>query len=50
MTHKQMCEVINLLRPGAGWVLKDTDYENIEWRDLVQTKPTFDEITAKFSE
>ena len=38
------------LKPGAQWVLRGTDYSNIEWLDSSQTKPTETEVNSKISE
>ena len=42
-------EVINRLRPGASWIMKDGDVRTIQWTDAVQTKPTLAEYTLELS-
>ena len=31
---------LQLLRPGAQWVLRGVDYSGLEWVDKIQTAPT----------
>jgi len=38
------------LKPGAEWNLRGDDYSGLEWLDKSQTKPTEDDVTAKFTE
>jgi hypothetical protein len=39
------------LRPGSSWeVIGDDVYENINWKDTVQTKPTKQEVEDKVAE
>ena len=38
---------IQSLRPKAQWVLDGDDYEGLDWRDKVQTKPTKQEVEAE---
>ena len=38
------------LAPNAQWVVRDNDYDNIEWYSEDIAKPTFDEINAKMAE
>jgi hypothetical protein len=39
------------LRPGSSWeVIGDDVYENINWKDTVQTKPTKKEVEDKVAE
>lgn len=43
-------KVLHELRPGASWALTGFEYSGLEWLDLVQTKPTEEEVTAKQQE
>lgn len=46
--HYGIAETIGELRPGAQWVIRDNDYEKLEWFDTNTTpKPTLEEIEAK---
>jgi hypothetical protein len=39
------------LRPGSSWeVVGDDVYENINWKDTVQSKPTKQEVEDKVAE
>jgi len=38
------------LKPGAEWNLRGDDYSGLEWLDKSQTKPTEEEVNAKFTE
>ena len=38
------------LKPGAEWNLRGDDYSGLEWLDKSQTKPTEEEVNAKFAE
>jgi hypothetical protein len=39
------------LRPGESWTIHGEDeYENIQWLDETQTKPTREEVEAKIEE
>ena len=40
---------IQVLKPGAQWVLRGSDYSGLEWLDSSQTKPTETEINSKIS-
>ena len=40
-------DAIMLLKPGAEWVLRGTEYSGLEWLDSGQTKPTETEVTNK---
>ena len=40
---------LQLLKPGAEWVLRGEDYTGLEWLDSSQTKPTETEINSKIS-
>ena len=37
------------LKPGAEWVLRETDYSGLEWLDSSQTKPTETEVNSKIA-
>ena len=39
------------LRPGSSWeVIGDDVYENINWKDTIQSKPTKQEVEDKVAE
>ena len=40
---------LQVLKPGAEWVLRGEDYTGLEWLDSSQTKPTETEINSKIS-
>ena len=43
--------IINIIRPGAEFTITDdNNYNNIEWTDTTQTKPTEEEIISKINE
>lgn len=44
MTHLELVQKIEAIRPGAIWTLTDTAYENLIWQDTVQPKPTAAEL------
>jgi hypothetical protein len=37
-------DALQVLRPGAEWVLRGNEYSGLEWLDQVQTKPTEEEV------
>ena len=41
---------LQVLNPGAQWVLRGNDYSGLEWLDSSQTKPTETEVNSKISE
>ena len=41
---------LQLLKPGAQWVLRGADYSGLEWVDKIQTAPTETEINNKIAE
>ena len=41
---------LQLLKPGAEWVLNGDNYSGLEWLDSGQTKPTETEINNKIAE
>ena len=41
---------LNILRPGARWVLRGNTIEDLEWYDTNQTKPTQEEIDIQLSQ
>ncbi len=43
-------EAILALKPGAKFILRGTEYSDLEWKDDSQTKPTEDEVIAKLAE
>ena len=42
-------DAIMSLKPGAGWVLRGTEYSGIEWLDSCQ-QPTEQDVKAKLIE
>ena len=38
-----------ILKPGAEWTLRGSDYSDLTWLDSSQTKPTETEINSKIS-
>lgn len=42
----KITKVLELIRPGASWTVAGNTYEGMIWSDLVQTKPTLEEIEA----
>lgn len=43
-------EAINVLRPGATWAVIGADnYDNLDWRDSLQSKPTKAEVDAQMA-
>ena len=43
-------EALQALKPGAEWVLRGDTYEDLEWLDETQSKPTKAQVTAKMTE
>lgn len=43
-------EALERLCPGAQWVLTDENYDNLQWLDELQVKPTKAQIEAKMAE
>lgn len=41
-----LVSIILFLRPGASWSMSGETYDDIDWTDEVQTKPTLAEIDA----
>jgi hypothetical protein len=41
----KISEVLPKLRPGAQWTLMGEEYAGLVWHDLVQAKPTEQEVT-----
>jgi hypothetical protein len=37
---RDITKALSSLRPGAAWSITGNVYENIQWLDTVQTKPT----------
>ena len=44
-----IADALQSLKPGAGWVLRGTEYSGLEWLDENQTKPTEVEATNKLN-
>ncbi len=43
----KLTDALKSLRPGAEWVHYGGGYENLEWLDKVQTKPTQEEVQVE---
>ena len=43
-------QALQVLKPGAEWVLRGDEYSGIEWLDSGQTKPTETEVNSKIAE
>jgi hypothetical protein len=44
-------QALEKLRPGSSWeVIGDDVYDNINWKDTVQSKPTRQEVEDKVAE
>jgi len=43
-------QALQALKPKAEWVLRGDTYEDLEWLDENQTKPTKASVTAKMAE
>lgn len=41
-----IAKVLLLIRPGAEWSLRGTTYDDLEWHDKKQKKPTKTELNA----
>jgi len=41
----RLSDAIHFIRPEAIWVIRGTNYADLEWLDEVQTKPTESELT-----
>jgi predicted nuclease with TOPRIM domain len=47
----QISTALSILRPDSSWVLCGEElYENIDWKDKTQTKPTEEEVNEKVEE
>ena len=42
-------DALQVLKPGAEWVVRGTEYSGLEWLDSSQTKPTETEVNSKIS-
>ena len=38
-------KALQKIRPGAEWVLNGNDYDDLNWLDTVQSKPTREEVS-----
>jgi len=38
-------KALQKIRPGAEWVLNGHDYDDLNWLDTVQSKPTREEVS-----
>lgn len=41
-----LAQALVYLRPGAEWLLHGDSYDELEWLDKNQTKPTLEEVNA----
>jgi hypothetical protein len=48
--HINIPNALQILRPGAQWVLRGDTVEDLEWNDNIQTKPTQEEIDAQLAQ
>lgn len=46
MNHKDIVKALKQIRVDAEWTLRGNSYEDLEWLDLIQEKPTQAEIEA----
>jgi len=44
MTLRELLLKIDEIRPGAQWNLRGMSYDGLEWLDIIQTKPTAEEL------
>ena len=44
-----LTQAILSLRPNASWTLIGENYENLEWTDANQTKPTYEELVNEWN-
>ena len=42
-------DALQVLTPGAEWVLRGNEYAGLEWLDKVQPKPTEEEVNAEIA-
>jgi hypothetical protein len=47
--NTKIINALNSLRPNALWILRGTEYSEIDWKDSTQTKPTQEEIDAEIT-
>ena len=47
--NQKITKALSVLRPKAEWSLLGDDYENIQWLDTNQTKPTLAEVEAEIA-
>lgn len=45
-----IAKILVFIRPGAQWSISNNSYDELEWLDESQTKPTLAEIEAAASE
>lgn len=43
-------QALHALKPKAEWILRGDTYEDLEWLDETQSKPTKTQVTAKMAE
>jgi hypothetical protein len=44
MTHSEIVDKLQQIRPGAHWALTGTSYETLTWLDEQATKPSAIEL------
>ncbi len=45
-----LSEALGNLCPGAQWLMRDNDWEKLEWFDTTITQPTLEQVQAKQAE
>ena len=46
----RISDALQVLRPGAAWVIDNNSYAQLNWLDTEQTKPTEEEVVQKVAE
>ena len=47
LIHDQLVALLHEIRPNAQWSLDGDTYEGLIWLDLVQSKPTEEELNIE---
>ena len=50
MENIRISDALQVLRPGAEWAIGNNSYDQLDWLDTEQTKPTEDEVVQKVAE
>src|SRR5438045_3110532 len=50
MIHFDLVQAIEVIRPGAKFILRGEDVSGLEWLDDAQTRPTDDEILTALTQ